>query len=66
MEIAAQDDNHDGRIQSKKFLMFKDSFEKIRAGQRMKISSVKTAAHFDQLDGKSFELNFLLNKGSFD
>ena len=48
------------------FLLFKDSFEKIRAAQRMKISSVKTAAHFDQLDGKSFELNFLLSKESFD
>jgi len=46
--------------------VFKDGFEKRRAAQRMKISSVKTAAHFDQFDGKSFELNFLANKESFD
>jgi len=49
-----------------KFLVFKDGFEKISAAQRMRISSVKTAAHFDQFDGKSIELIFLLNKESFD
>jgi len=46
--------------------VFKDGFEKISPAQRMNISSVKAAAHFDNLDGKSIELNFLLNKESFD
>ena len=55
MEDAAQDDNHDWQIQPKKILVFKDGFEKIRAAQRMNISSVKAAAHFDKFDGKSFE-----------
>ena len=51
----------------RKILVFKDCFEKIRAAQRMNISSMKTAAHFDQFDGKSIELKFfLLNKESFD
>ena len=53
MRIAAQDDNHDGRIQLKKILVFKDSFDQERAAQRMKISNVKTAAHFDQHEGKA-------------
>ena len=30
------------------------------------ISSVKTAAQFDQLDGKRFDLNFLWNKENFN
>jgi len=51
---------------TEKNFVFKDGFEKKRAAQRMNISSVKTAAPFDQLDEKSFELNFLLNKESFD
>jgi hypothetical protein len=38
-----------------KFLVFKDGFEKIRAAQRMRIWSVKSAPHFDKFDGKSFE-----------
>jgi len=50
----------------KKILVFKDGFEKVRAAQRMNISSVKIAAHFDHFDGKSFELNFLVNKESYD
>ena len=41
-------------LQRKNFV-FKDSFDQIRAAQRMKISSLKTAAHFDQFDGKSIE-----------
>jgi len=40
---------------NEKFLVFKDGFEKIRADQRMRIWSVKSAPHFDQFDGKSFE-----------
>ena len=37
----------------RKFLVFKDSFDQIRADQIMNISSVKTATHFDQFDGKA-------------
>ena len=51
---------------TEKIFVLKDGFEKIWAAQRMKISSVKTAAHFDQFDGKIIELNFLVNKESFD
>jgi hypothetical protein len=50
----------------RKNYVFKDSFDKIRAAPRMKISSLKTAAQFDQLDGKSIKLKFLWNKESFD
>ena len=53
MRIAAQDNNHDGRIQPKKILVFKDSFDRERAALRMKISSVKSAAQFDQLEEKA-------------
>jgi hypothetical protein len=38
---------------TEKFFVFKDGFEKKRAAQRMKISSVKTAAQFDQFEGKA-------------
>ena len=52
-ESAAQDDNYDGRIRANFFLVFKDSFDQIRADQIMNILSVKTATHFDQFDGKA-------------
>jgi hypothetical protein len=38
--------------------VFKDGFDKIRAASLMTIWSLKTAAHFDELDGKSFMFNF--------
>jgi hypothetical protein len=45
---------------TEKNFVLKDGFVKKCAAQRMNISSVKTAAHFNQLDGKSFELKFFV------
>tara|TARA_R110001592_G_scaffold331821_1_gene614897 strand:- start:475 stop:624 length:150 start_codon:yes stop_codon:yes gene_type:complete len=41
------------KIERNFFWVFKDSFEKIYAASRMRIWSVKTAPHFDQLEGKA-------------
>ena len=58
MIIAAQDDNLDGRIRAKIFFVFKDGFDQWRSAQRMKILSLKTAAHFWPAWRKSFAWNF--------
>jgi hypothetical protein len=41
-----------------KNFVFKDSFEKKRAAQRMRIWSVKSAPHFDKFDEKASSESF--------
>jgi hypothetical protein len=52
-ESAAKDDNHDGRIRAKNFWFLRTVLTKYAPLKIMTNLTLKTAAHFDHLEGKA-------------